>query len=125
MGVNTPPLPLSGMSRSTIPWLPITTIDVAVDGRSRSRGRKETSIGEGREGRGVVDERSGVRDHSAGCSHDGGLGISGSRAVGSITTTTIDVVGRHVGTFCGTNRREHGAMTTITTITSCEGIKVG
>merc|ERR1712062_38126 len=56
-----------------------------------------SSIGEGmgvgdRESWRVVDERSGGRDHLAGSSQDGGLGISGPLAVVGIVVTIVTSV---------------------------------
>merc|ERR1712004_139831 len=94
LGVSLPLLPLSNdglissrSSRSSKDGA--TMIDQWMGGVS--------SIGEGmgvcdREGRRVVDERSGGRDHSAGSSQDGGLGISGPLAVVTIGVTIVTSV---------------------------------
>merc|ERR1711874_456033 len=46
-------------------------------------------VGDGRDGRRVVDERSGGGDHSAASSKDGGLSISRPLAIVTVTGVTI------------------------------------
>jgi len=91
----------------SLPLLPLSNDGLISSRSSRSSKDGETmigqwmggvsSIGEGmgvcdREGRRVVDERSGGRDHSAGSSQDGGLGISGPLAVVTIGVTIVTSV---------------------------------